>query len=74
MGGGGFEDKNYGIWLMVKPTIGMPLFFIAIMVTSLVIHWAILSHVTWFGAYWQGHSKAAAELVVPAPGPVTALI
>jgi light-harvesting protein B-800-850 alpha chain len=70
----GFEDKNYGIWLMVKPTVGLPIFFLAIMATSLIIHWAILSHVTWFGAYWQGHPRSSASLVIPAPTGIRALV
>jgi light-harvesting protein B-800-850 alpha chain len=36
----------------------------------LLVHYAILSHTTWFSAYWQGGTKKSAQIemqVVPAP-------
>lgn len=46
------------IWCVVKPTVGLPLLIGSVAVTSLVVHYAVLSHTTWMGAYWQGGTKA----------------
>jgi light-harvesting protein B-800-850 alpha chain len=58
-----------GIWLVVKPTVGLPLFLGSVAVTSLVVHAAILTHTTWMGAYWQGKAKPAVAAI--STGPVT---
>jgi light-harvesting protein B-800-850 alpha chain len=52
------------IWLYVKPTVGIPLFFIGFVLAALLVHAAILTNTTWFGAYWQG---GAAKAVASAP-------
>ena len=50
------------IWLVVKPTVGLPLFLGTVLFISLSIHYAVLSHTTWMGGYWQGgKAKAAAQ-------------
>ena len=53
------------IWLYVSPSVGIPLFFIAIAAVALLVHASILMNTTWFGAYWQG-GAAAAEAAAPA--------
>ena len=54
------------IWTVVKPTVGLPLFLGSVAVTSLLVHYAILSHTTWMSAYWQGgHAKTS--MATPAP-------
>ena len=42
------------MWLVVKPTIGLPLFFAAIGAVSLIVHYAVLSHTTWYPAFFGG--------------------
>ena len=42
------------IWCVVKPTVGLPLFLGAVAVTSLLVHGAVLTHTTWYGALYQG--------------------
>ena len=42
------------IWCVVNPTVGLPLFLGAVAVTSLLVHGAVLSHSTWYGALYQG--------------------
>ena len=56
------------IWLYVSPTVGIPLFFIAIVAVALTVHASILMNTTWFGSYWQGSAGAAptAEMAAPA--------
>ena len=45
---------------MVNPTVGLPLFIGSVAVTSLIVHYSILSHTTWFSTYWNGGAKAKA--------------
>jgi light-harvesting protein B-800-850 alpha chain len=35
-------------------------------ITALLVHFAILTHTTWFSGYWQG-GKAKVSMSVPAP-------
>jgi light-harvesting protein B-800-850 alpha chain len=55
------------IWCVVNPTVGLPLFLGSVAITSLVVHASILTHVDWFGGYWEGGAKAKAALATPAP-------
>ncbi len=62
------------IWTVVKPTVGLPLFLGSVAVTSLIVHYAILSHTTWFSAYWQGgHAKTSMAAPAPEANPVASL-
>lgn len=54
------------IWLVVKPTIGLPLFLGSVALTSLLVHNAVLSHTTWFPGFLQGKAKAPVAVVAPA--------
>lgn len=58
------------IWCVVKPTVGLPLFLGTVLLISLLIHYAVLSHTTWMGAYWQGGAKAHAAATISEPAPV----
>ncbi len=53
------------IWCVVNPTVGLPLFIGGVAVTSLIVHYAILSHTTWMSNYWQGKAAKVA-MVDPA--------
>lgn len=58
------------IWLVVKPTVGLPLLLGTVLVISLLIHFAVLSHTSWMGGYWEGGAKAtpaAAAVMSAAP-------
>jgi light-harvesting protein B-800-850 alpha chain len=61
------------IWLVVKPTVGLPLFLAAVAITALIVHASILTHTTWFGAYWQGHPKGTAMNTIDQSADKTAL-
>lgn len=60
------------IWLVVKPTVGLPLFLGAVAITSLLVHYSVLTHTTWFPAFLEGGAKAKAEASAPAPAPAAA--
>jgi light-harvesting protein B-800-850 alpha chain len=53
------------IWLVVKPTVGLPLFLGTVLVIALLVHFSILTHTTWFPAYWNGGAKAHHEAAAP---------
>ena len=61
------------MWLVVKPTVGLPLFFGGIAVAALAVHTAVLVNTTWYPAFLQGGSRAArtSEVVVPSPAQVS---
>jgi len=42
------------IWCVVKPTVGLPLFLGSVALISLLVHFAVLKHTTWFAAFLQG--------------------
>jgi light-harvesting protein B-800-850 alpha chain len=59
----------YGrMWLVVKPSVGIPMGAVGIMGTSLFVHACILTNTTWFPAFLNGSAKPriVSELVVPA--------
>lgn len=51
------------IWCVVHPTVGLPLFLGSVALTSLAVHYTVLTHTTWMGAFFEGgKSKAKASL------------
>jgi light-harvesting protein B-800-850 alpha chain len=53
--------KEGRIFLYVSPNVIIPIMFLVLVLTSLAVHYSILTNTTWFGEFWQG---AAAEAVV----------
>lgn len=71
--------NNSKIWLVVKPTVGVPLFLSAVAVGSFAVHIAVLSKTNWYENYLIGAdldgASAALETdthVLPASAGVTA--
>lgn len=61
----------YGkIWLVVKPSVGIPLFLGAVAVSSFAVHAMLLTHTTWMKKYYEGGTKMAA--MAPAAGTTAA--
>jgi light-harvesting protein B-800-850 alpha chain len=56
---------NGKMWLVVKPTVGLPIFFIGIVVASLSVHTALLFNTTWFPAFLRGGSPAPRAELMP---------
>lgn len=51
----------YGkLWLVVKPTVGIPLFLGAVAVSSFAVHYMLLTHTTWLPKYYNGNTTKAA--------------
>jgi light-harvesting protein B-800-850 alpha chain len=50
--------NQYRIWLVVKPTVGLPLFLGTVLIISLLVHAAVLTNTSWFPAFFEGSAKA----------------
>ncbi len=58
----------YGkLWLVVKPTVGIPLFLGAVAVSSFAVHYMLLTHTTWLKKYYNGNTPAAAAMIETTP-------
>lgn len=55
------------IWCVVNPTVGLPLFLGSVAVTSLIVHFSVLSNTSWFSNYWNGKAKPKVASVENAP-------
>ena len=53
------------IWTVVSPNHGLPLLIGSVAVTALLVHYSVLSHTTWFSAYWNGGFKKTAQIEAP---------
>ncbi len=61
--------NNAKMWLVVKPTVGVPLFLTAVAVGSFAVHVAVLSNTTWVADFLSGKSlgTGTAQLTVDQP-------
>jgi light-harvesting protein B-800-850 alpha chain len=46
--------NNAKMWLVVKPTVGVPLFLSAVAIGSFAVHVAVLSNTTWVADFLSG--------------------
>lgn len=46
--------NNGKLWLVVNPTVGIPLFLGGVATVSLIIHFSVLANTTWFPAFFGG--------------------
>lgn len=53
------------IWLVVNPTVGLPLFLGTVLIIALLVHYSVLSNTSWMSSYWQGAAKAAPVAAAP---------
>lgn len=62
----------YGrMWLVVKPSVGVPLFLGAVAVSSFAVHVALLLNTTWVPKFLNGNAPPP-RASLQAPGPVAA--
>lgn len=60
--------NNAKMWLVVKPTVGIPLFLSAVAVGSFAVHVAVLSNTSWVSDFLSGKplgTGAMASAVLP---------
>lgn len=52
-------DGQAGIWLVVPPKVGLPLFLGTVTLIAVLVHAALITHTAWYPKYWEGHPRAA---------------
>ena len=53
------------IWLVVQPTVGLPLFLGTVLVISLLVHNAVISHTSWYPAFMNGGKNRPPAAAAP---------
>ena len=53
--------NNAKMWLVVSPTVGVPLFLGAVAVGSFAVHVAVLSNTTWVSDFLSGNELGGGE-------------
>jgi light-harvesting protein B-800-850 alpha chain len=53
--------NNAKLWLVVKPTVGIPIFLGAVAVGSFAVHVAVLSNTTWVGDFLSGNEMGSTQ-------------
>lgn len=53
--------NNAKMWLVVKPTVGVPLFLTGVAVASFAVHLAVLSKTNWYEDYLIGAELGSGE-------------
>lgn len=52
-------DGQAGIWLVVPPKVGLPLFLGTVTLIAVLVHAALITHTAWYPKYWEGGKKSA---------------
>ena len=58
--------NNAKMWLVVKPTVGVPLFLSAVAVGSFAVHVAVLSNTSWVSDYLSGNELGTGDQIAAA--------
>ena len=53
------------LWLFVRPTVGIPLFFIVIVFAVLAVHLTVMNRTTWYPALFQGNFPGPTSAETP---------
>ncbi len=53
--------NNSKIWLVVKPTVGIPIFLGAVAVGSFAVHVAVLSNTSWVSDFLSGKEMGSTQ-------------
>lgn len=65
--------NNAKIWLVVKPSVGVPLLLGSVAVGSFLVHLAVVSNTDWYGDYVNGRTMGAPTAMAPVdPAPALA--
>ena len=60
--------NNAKMWLVVKPTVGIPLFLTGVAVGSFAVHVAVLSNTTWVDDFLSGRALGTGMAAATIPG------
>ncbi|MEM6974315.1 MAG: light-harvesting protein [Pseudomonadota bacterium] len=53
--------NNARMWLVVKPTVGIPVFLGAVAIGSFCVHVAVLSNTTWVADFLSGQELGSSQ-------------
>jgi light-harvesting protein B-800-850 alpha chain len=53
--------NNAKLWLVVPPSVGLPVFLGAVAVGSFAVHVAVISQAGWYGDYLNDHELGAGQ-------------
>ncbi|MBC6436881.1 MAG: light-harvesting protein [Rhodobacteraceae bacterium] len=56
--------NNAKMWLVVKPTVGVPLFLSAVAIGSFAVHVAVLTNTTWVADFLSGAKMGSSMAAV----------
>lgn len=56
--------NNAKLWLVVKPTVGIPLFLSAVAIASFLVHISLVLNTTWISDYHNGSASEGAALMI----------
>lgn len=59
--------NNSRMWLVVKPTVGIPMFLGAVAVGSFAVHVAVLSNTGWVSDFLSGNELGTTTASIEAP-------
>lgn len=51
--------KEGRIFLYVSPNVILPIMFLVMVLTSLAVHYSVLTNTTWMGDFFQGAAVSA---------------
>ena len=51
--------NNARMWTVVNPTVGLPLFFIGVAATSLIVHTSVMTNSEFVAQFFSGQEMAA---------------
>ena len=54
--------NNAKMWLVVKPTVGVPLFLSAVAVGSFAVHVAVLTNTSWVSDFLSGQELGTGDM------------
>jgi len=58
------------MWTVVNPTVGLPLFFIGVAATSLIVHTSVMTNSDFMGEYWSGQEMGAETVSLDGETPI----
>lgn len=59
--------NNSKIWLVVKPTVGIPIFLGAVAVGSFAVHVAVLTNTGWVSDFLSGNELGSSQAALHSP-------
>ena len=66
--------NNAKMWLVVKPTVGVPLFLAGVAIGSFAVHVAVLTNTPWVSDFLTGTEMQTVSIEVPQATTSSALV